>query len=1041
MLHSNSTGTVAFFLNFKLNCMKKNQLVLFLFLVLSASAGWTQNRMVTGKVTDDKGAGLANVNILVKGTNLGTVSTAEGNFSLSVPVSAKTLVISALNFVQQEVAVLGKNTISVKLLSSAENLQDVVVVGYSNVKKSSLTGSVAKVSGNDIVNRPVLSMDQALTGKASGVQINTSSGLVGDNVIIRIRGAASISSGSQPLIIMDGVPLIQGNQQLLYNPANALADINPNDIESVEVLKDASAASIYGSRASGGVLLITTKKGKAGQATVNYDTYIGSSDPSKRLSVLNAPQYENIINTMRSNAGLANAAKNGDYNGDGIIDNTDWQDQVYRKGMTQNHQLSISGGAGRTTYYASAGYNDFENFIIVNRQKRSSIRLNLTTKVTDWFETGFKIQFSRTLSYGLGSGTGGVLSGVPFGPLTMYPNVPVYNADGTYYIGSGGNTVTQNTPNPVAVQQLNFDNRDTRRFIASTYGEVSLLKGLKFKSQYNVDFLSAYADQSWDPSIGDGSGLAGVGQTFTADTRIWSWFNTLNYNTKIGEHDLGILAGAEYTRNYNTQGYAFGLGMTDPLFRLINTANYANVGAANTVGGPNNGLASYFGGITYAYKGKYLASTNMRADAYSGFGINNRWGYFPSGSIAWKISQEDFWKLHFVSDMKIRASYGITGNSNIGDFPSLATFNPAQYADISALNLLNPGNTSLRWEQTAQTDIGLDATIGKNINIVFDYFKKNTKDLILDNPIPATIGFPGNTIKQNIGSIQTNGFELSVGVPVINKRDLKWNINFNGAYIKNKVISTNAIGGDIAGGQSLIRPGYNMSAFYLIRWVGVNPANGLPVFLDANNVAKQYDQSAAAANRWTKVSDGSVTTAITATDRVLDNDKTPYPTLYGGLSQSLVFRNFDLSLDMQYAFGAYVYNNTKAALVAYNTSRNKSTELLSAWTKPGDITSIPKLFWNDNQSNQVSTRFLEKGDFVRIRNIQIGYNFPKQMLDKIKISRLRVYGQIQNAYTFTGYSGIDPEANANGNVNIGLGIDNFRPALARTFTFGINLGL
>lgn len=1021
--------------------MKKN-VSLFIAFVLTALISLAQNRMVTGKVVDDKGSPIANASIIAKGTTIGTTSGTDGTFNLSVPTATQFLTISSLNFTSKDMRIPASNILSVSLISSSENLQDVVVVGYSTVNRSSLSGSVAKISGNDIINRPVLSMDQALTGKAAGVQINTSSGLVGDAVTIRVRGSSSISSGGQPLIVMDGVPLIQGNQGQLYNPANALADINPNDIESVEVLKDAAAASIYGSRASGGVLLITTKKGKSGQTTVSYDTYIGVSQPGKLQNVLDASQYVSTINKMRSNAGLANAVALGDANGDGVTDNTNWQDAVYRNGMTQNHQVSLSGGVGKTTYFASAGYNDFENYIIVNRQKRISLRLNLTTKATDWLEVGFKTQVSRTHSYGLGSGTGGALSGVPFGPLTAYPNVPIYAADGvTYYTGAGANTVTQNTPNPVGVQNLNYDTRDSRRFIGSIYAEATLLKGLKFKSQYNADVQTSYTDQYWDPSVGDGAGLAGVGQTVASEVRVWSWFNTLNYNKRIGDHDFNVLAGAEYTRNYATSNYAFGINLFDPLFRLIISTNYASVGAQNSVGAPNTGLASYFSGLNYGYKGKYLLSANVRTDAYSGFGRDNRWGYFPSASLGWKISQEQFWKSRLVNDLKIRASYGITGNSNIGDFPALATYVPTQYADIPTLNLATPGNSSLRWEQTAQTDFGFDASIGKGITLTFDYYVKKTKDLILNNPVLASIGFNNNIITENIGALQTKGVELAVGLPIFTKRDFQWNINFNGAWNINKVISTNAIGGDIFGGQSIVRPGNNMSAYYLIRWAGVNPSNGLPTFLDVNGTAKQYNHAAPAASRWTKVSDGTVTTAITAADRVIDNKKTPIPKFFGGVSQTLRYKEFDLSFDLQYALGFYVYNGTRATLLAYTTTRNKSTDILNAWTKAGDQTDIPVLYWGENQSNQASTRFLEKGDFLRMRNVQIGFSFPKKLLDRIKISRLRVYGQIQNAFTVTGYSGTDPESNANGNTNIGLGIDNFRPYLPRTFTFGLNLGL
>jgi TonB-linked SusC/RagA family outer membrane protein len=997
---------------------------------------YAQNKVITGKVSDEAGLPLANASVMLKGSASGVATKEDGSFTISLPGTITTLIVSSVGYETKEVKVGNNSYIKINLSSTSSSLENVVVVGYANASKGNVIGSVAKISGEQVANKPVTSFDQALTGKAAGLMIGTASGLIGDNVIMRLRGAASISSGSQPLIIMDGVPLLQGDQGQIYNPANALADINMNDIENIEILKDAAATSLYGSRASGGVILITTKKGKAGKVSLSLDSYAGQTSPQRLIKVLDAGQYVSVINQMRTNAGLANIAALGDYNGDGVQDNTNWQDAVFRKGFTHNHQLSVSGGSEKTTFYGALNYNDFESYLMVNRQSRSSARLNMNSKVNSWLELGFNTQYSQTKSYGLGSGAGAALSGVPYGPLTAYPNVPIYDVNGRYYTAAGGNSPLNNTPNPVAVQTLNFDNRDTRRYIASVFGELSLLKNLKLKTQYNVDYQTAYSDQWWDPSVGDGLGLAGLAQTVYSDNKIWSWFNTLSYNKKIGDHSFSALLGSEYTKRYTIASYVGGNGLNDPLLRIITAANYATVTATNSVDF-NNGLASYFGGLNYSYKGKYTASFNIRRDAYSGFGRDNRWGSFPSGSLSWKISQEDFWKSRFVSDLKLRASYGVTGNSNIGNFPSLATFAPSQYADLPTLNLNNPGNTSLRWEQANQMDIGVEATLGKGIGVVLDYYQKKTSDLILNNPVLATIGFPNNTIPQNIGSIESKGLELTINIPVISKRDFSWDMSFNGSYGRTKVLSTNANGDDITGGQSVVRPGYNMSVFNLIRWGGVNPANGLPIFLDINGVEKQYNH---ATTSWTRVDNGAATTPITATDRVIDNKKTPYPLLFGGMSHNVRYRNFDFSVDLQYSIGAYMYNSTKSSLMVYTSNRNKSTDILRAWSKAGDNTDVPKLIWGDNQSAQASTRWLEKADFIRIRNLQIGYSFDKKLLDKIGFSKFRVYAQAQNPFLFTSYSGIDPESNANGNTNIGLGVDSFRPYLARTITFGINVG-
>jgi len=1028
--------------------MRKIALLMVLVCTMALQL-WAQNRTVTGKVTDSKGQPIDAATVLVKGTTVGTTSNAKGDFSISVPPGAKVLVISSVNYKTEEIAIGNRSVINSALVSNDPSLDEVVVTGYQTVRRQNITSAVSKIAGEAIVDKPVLSFDQALTGKAAGVQINTSSGLVGDNVVIRVRGASSISSGSQPLIVMDGIPLAQGNRGQLYNPANALADINPADIESVEVLKDAAAAAIYGSRGAAGVILITTKSGKLGTSKIDYDMFIGYNETSRKLQVLNSEEYIPTINKMRSNAGLTNIAAYGDINGDGQPDvvSTDWQDNVYRNGLVQNHQIAAQGGSAKASYYASINFNNNDNYIINNGQRRVGARINAKAKAADWLTIGINSAFTRTTLYGLGSGTGGAASGVPLGPLLYFPNVPVFGPNGDFYLGQGGNGTNMGIiPNPVAVLQANYDRRDTRRFLGSAFAEAQIVKGLKFKTQYNVDLQTAYTDQYWNPTVGDGGGLAGVAQTVYDELKVWNWFNTLNYQTKIGaNHDFNILLGAEYNRTEGSWNYASGIGQVDPTFSFISPANYTTVSASKGgIDGNNTGLASYFGTFNYNYKGKYFAQFSYRGDSYSGYGKDNRWGYFPAASVAWRVSEENFLnRSNTITDLKLRASWGLTGNSNIGAFPYISSFAPVQYADVTALNLNNPGNSALRWEASEQLDFGIDLELWNRLNITADYYKKKTKDLILNNPILATIGFPNNSITENIGKLETEGVELSVGGDVLRKRNFTWTSNFNVAYNKNKVIATNSTGADITGGFGIARPGQELGTYFLIEWAGVNPDNGLPTWLDANGVRKQYDQSVTnAANRWTLVSNGAVTTALnTAGDRRVLSGKTPYPKFYGGWSNSFRFYNFDFSVDLQYAFDYYIYNSTRAALLTYTTQRNKSIDILNAWTTKGQETDIPKLFWNDAQQSQTSTRFLERGDFVRIRNFTAGYSFPKELLSKVKISRLRLYAEIQNAYTFTDYKGIDPEANANGNTNIGLGIDNNRPYLPRTFVFGLNLGL
>ena len=1031
--------------------MRKLLLSLWCSLLLLSGDLLAQTRTITGKVTDANGNPVSNASVFIKGTKVGTVTNTDGSYSLNVPMGAKTLVISSLNMLPEEVKIGAMAEYSLALKPQDVSMDEVVVVGYNTIARRSLTGSVSKVAGEAVSNKPVTSFDQALTGKAAGVLVNTSSGLVGDDVIIRVRGGASVSTGSNPLIVMDGVPLIQGNQQQLNSKFNALAELNPNDIESIEVLKDASAAAIYGSRGSAGVLIVTTKKGKAGQNNLSYDNYAGFNEAARKMKVLNAPAYMTTINKLRTNAGLQPSAFYGDINNDGKADtvDTDWQNELFHKGLVQNHNLAISGGSQRTTYFASLNYNENQGYIESTSQKRGSARLNVASKVTDWLQIGVNTQYSRTKMSNLGSGVGTAFSGVPNGPLTALPNIPVYGPDGKYYTGVGGNInlVSYTTPNPEAVTQLNYEDRDARRFIGSAFGEVQLIKGLKFKSQVNLDYASALIDAFWNKDIGDGTGPGGLRQNDYNEKNTWSWFNTLNYNRQIGaDHELNVLAGAEYTRRTSSYTYNYGAGINDPDLLLISSANYQDVGGGSGIDKVDYGLASYFGWLNYGFRKKYLATFNFRTDADSRFGKDKRWGYFPSGSLAWRVTEEDFMRpYNFVKELKLRTSYGVTGNSNIGYFPAISTFAPNTYADIPVLTLSNPGNSALRWERLLQFDAGMDAVLWKNTSITLDYYNRKTIDLILNNPVLATLGFPGNTIKENIGELRSRGVELSIGTPVVRKRNFSWDINFNIAWNKTEVLATNFFGDDLYDNNdataqySIARPGQPLGVFYLIRWSGVNPANGLPVFLDVNGNQKQYDK---AANAWTLLKDGTKTSAISATDRVALTDKSPYPKLYGGFNQTFSYLTFDASIDLQYALGYYIYNQSKQNLMNFGNSRNKSEDILDAWTKAGDNTDVPRLYWGDNTwATTASTRWLEKGDFLRIRNVQIGYTMPKTVTDRIKVSRIRFFVQASNLYTFTGYTGIDPEANSVGETNIGLGIDKFRPYLSRTYTMGINLSL
>ena len=1023
--------------------MKKLVQSLFVMLLIASSV-LAQDKKITGKVTaKEDGLPLPGVSVKVTGTKLGTQTDANGNYSIIVPTSAKSLDISFVGFLAKTVPLGTRLVLNIILETDAKQLSEVIVNGYSSIKKTEFAGSSSRITSEEIENKPVTSFDQTLAGKAAGVSINTSSGIIGAPVVIRVRGTSSISSGSQPLIVIDGVPVVQGNTGQLYNQTNPLADINPNDIESIDVLKDASASALYGSRAAAGVLLITTKQGKIGASKVTYDTYFGYNEPSRLFKVLDGGQYNTVINKMRTNANLTPIAFYGDVNGDNIPDvtNTDWQKEVYTKGLNMSQQIGVSGGTAKTQYYTSVSYLDYQNFIKVNRLRRATARLNATHEANKWLKFGANSQFTRGLQNGLGSGTGGALSGIPFGPFTYYPNTPVFNQDGTYNYGKGGNLISIGTePNPVGVLNQNYDNLDSKRFLGSGFAEIKILPELKLRTTYSADYQTGFTNQYWNNEAGDGRGFGNLVQDVYNENLVYNWASTLNYNKVFNKHSVGLLAGAEYNKFSSNYLYAFAYGASDPFYTQFIGSAFTTFGADG--GRISNGLESYFASGNYSFDQKYSASATIRSDAYSGYGRDNKTGYFPSGSVAWRVIQEDFMKnINWLGDLKLRASYGLTGNSNIGSYPSLATYSPVTYADLGGSSLGNPGNSALRWEKTAQLDLGLDATIFKSIDLVFDYYDKETNDLILNSPVPATNGFPNNSLTKNIGKLSNKGLEFQISSRNFSKKDFSWNTSFNIAYNKTRVISTNDTGDEVAGGFSVAKPGYDLGVYKLIKWAGVNSQTGLAQFYDINGNIKAYNQAVTpASQRWTNPATGAVVTPINGADAVIDASKTPFPKYIGGLSNDVRYKNFDFNIFVQFSADFYVYNATKASLLSNSNIRNKSVEILNSWTTPGVDASSQKLFYGDATSTQSSTRWLERGDFIRGKSISLGYTIPKTIVKKLDLSRIRIYAQVQNAFTITSYSGIDPEANNGGNVNIGGGVDNYRPYIARTFLLGLNVG-
>ncbi|MDJ0364781.1 TonB-dependent receptor [Hymenobacter sp. H14-R3] len=1069
--------------------MKRSLLLSFMLMLTLFQAVLAQTRSLSGRVTDQKtGEGLPGVTVLLKGTTNGASTNSDGAFNVTVPATGGTLVFSSVGYVTQERAIGNETQFSVGLATDSKQLGEIVVTGYGGSQDvKDITGSVAQVGEKALLSQPVQSFDQALTGRAAGVQINSTGGALADQTAIRIRGVNSISNGAGPLIVVDGVPISSVTNSNTFNSGggaryNPLADINPNDIESVDVLKDASAAAIYGSRAANGVLIITTKRGKAGQNRVAVNSYIGFQRPVRRLKLLGADDFIAINNEKAANrrAGSTNGITNlnipatiaayPDLNGDGTPDQveTNWQDQIFRSGALQDYQVALSGGTDKASYYSSADWTDQKGILNANRLRRGAFRLNVDVAPKTWLKAGLSSSYSKTLNNGVL--TDGYLAGATVSGYNAPPNVPVYNADGSYYLnpignlGNGGNNIAyvqNNYNNATAVLDLQRNNNTSQRIIANGYLTALPLKGLSLTSRYGIDYLSNVEDQYSSPVI---SGLGrqlgqGLVQNNQLDRTQFNWQNYANYDRTFGtNHTLGLTAGIEVQQIDEKQVYTPAADFADPKFKEILDGLFTSTLSG---GGTRfaNGFQSYFGRANYSFASRYYASFSARYDGASVFGADNRYGFFPGGSVGWRVSEEPFFQslnsANRVTDLKLRASYGLVGNSNgIGSYASRTLIGGGQYADVNGFSISQVGNPALQWETSKKLDLGIDVSFFQSrLSLVVDYFNNQISGLVLAAPVLRTTGLPNLTsltsasVTRNVGEMYNRGVELTVNtVNVRAESGFQWTSSFNATWIKNRVQSL-ATPNDIISGQQRASADRTLSVYYLPNWAGVNSANGNAQFVAADGTIKQYDAAYATTNaagvtnttgRWLTQS-GDATTPITTADYQYQQ-KGGIPTWYGGFDNTFSFKGVDLGIFFQYSGGNMIYNATRSGLMTTFLNNNIS-EIKDRWTTPGQETNVQKLVLQDNVSNQASSRWLENGNFLRFRQVSLGYNLPKTVATRIGLSNLRIYGLVQNLYTFTHYTGTDPEVNSNRTSNIAYGTDNRSVPQPRSFTLGINFGI
>lgn len=1029
----------------------KSTFILLLFSMLFSLATRAQEINATGKVTSKDGLPIPGVSVLIQGTKNGVATNPNGEFRIAVPKAGTNLVFSLIGMASQTIAVNNSQPINVILLDATNDLDQVVVVGYGTQKKSVVTGAISQVKASDLENMPVMRIEQSLQGRTSGLTITTSSGQPGDGATLRIRGTTSINN-SEALYIVDGVQVGGGIDYL-----------NQADIESIEVLKDAASAAIYGARAANGVVIVTTKKGsRTGKMSVNYNTYLGTQAPARKLDLLNATQYATLYNEAQF-AANPNVGTPRFPNPSQFGEGTDWQAAVFNNSAKiQNHELSLSGGGEKSTYYSSFGYFDQDGIVATSNSqyKRFTARFNSDHQITKAIKFGQTIGYTRTNSVGVGTNTeygsplGRAINIDPLTPIVETDpariNLPIYtgnpvvrNAQGLPY---GISEYAQSEIlNPVAALAVAQGRGWSDKIVGNAFVEVEPIKGLKLRSQGGVD-LAFWGSEGFTPIYY----LNSINQTtITSYNRnsnrglFWSLENTISYNKQINKHNFTVLLGYSAQKNKGETNGGTKDGI--PVTNIKDASLQFPVSRANDVfyGGEYlNTLNSTFARLTYDFNEKYLFTGIVRRDGSSRFGPNNKYGYFPSGSVGWIASKESFFpQNNVVTFLKFRGSYGVTGNDNIGDFRYLSTVSGGRNYTLGTSAGLTNGvspdalsNPDLRWEETSSTDIGLDATLFGNFTITADWYHKKTSGMLLQIDVPGYVGNSGPI--GNIADLSNRGFELELGY---NKKigEFSFRVAANGSFLTNNIDflgdEKQFLGGQTVTPQGLevtrTMVGHAIGSFFGYRSNGLfqnqaeinNYRNAGGTLIQPN--AKPGD---------IKFIDLNGDGLISDNDREIIGDPTPDFTY--GFTLNAAYKGFDFVMLGQGVAGNQVFN----ALRRFDLpTANYTTAILDRWRGEGTSNVTPRLTLQDDNKNysRVSSLFLEDASYFRIKTLQVGYSLPNKLVSKAGLSKLRFYVMANNLVTFTKYTGYDPEIGGGS-----FGVDRGFYPQARTFFAGINVG-
>ncbi len=1024
-----------------------------LLIALTIQYSFAQEKTVTGVVKDDNGQTLPGVNVVVKQTKTSAQTDLEGKYSIKVS-DGSTLEFSFIGNKNATIKVGKSNTYNVVMQSNLELMDEVVVVGYGTQKKKEVTGSVSQIKGSAMQGLVTPSFESQLAGRASGVQVTTSTGILGQAPVVRIRGVASISSGTQPLYVVDGMPIYSGDVGGYAN-ANGLGDINPNDIESFEILKDGAATAIYGSRAANGVILITTKKGKKGSAKVSYSNVVGFASPIKTFDLLNTSQFLTIANEKRTNAGLPAWAVGSTYD-------TDWQAAVLRKNALQvDHSLSVSGGSDNTKYYLSMGYNTQEGIAKSNEMNRYSFRTNIEHKLNNSFSIGGNVSLTKTDYNGLNTGRNSI-SGNIFSATRQLPNTPIYdplNPTGyninltTGNIGQWDNlqAVGQNLSNIVYVLDKNVQTSNIQRTMVNVFASADITKNINYRFQASTDNAITGGFLYWNPVHGDGRGSNGRLQNDNLNALRWNVQNILSFNKTFAKsHNVAATAVAEYQSEKNKYFEGVGTDLANEFYNQNLVTGAYSVQSANGGVGLNS-IVSYVGRLSYNYKQTYFLQGSVRRDGISKLSEDTRWNNFTGYSAGWNVANENFMSSikNTVSELKLRGSYSEVGNTDIGNFPYLGLTSAAQYGTSNGIGFSQFGNDQLQWETSKKTDFGIDfGFLANRIKFNIDYFKNEIEGMILNVPTAPSLGIPFNRIAKNIGSMKNTGYEIGIEASILNKGAFKWNVNANLTLQKSVVTSLPTNNADIIGGSSsdvninpniIIRTNESPNSLYGYQYWGVNSANGNPVYIKENGTLVQGNINTQTYAVFDPANPSNVSTAssLLSSDRIILGNT--LPTYFGGFTSTMSYKNLDLGFLVRFSGGNKIFNSTLRDNLNQDLNNN-STEILGRWqsaANPGDGVT-PRLYAGRgnfiNLTSAASTRFVENGDFISLDNVSLGYSFPSSILEKIKVEKIRLFVQAQNLLIITDYKGINPEMET-------YGVDLNGTPRAKVISMGININL